>query len=437
MSEAPAARPPTKTGPKPEAAKRVNSAESKRTYKKPEDDPAFKTANEKEKTKALKIAQNKTWDSLLQDYPDKVQNYADQGNEDAKAALKRQRRRERYAEKKREAEASNATPLKPELVPDLDEPITFLTPDQIARRDELKAKTTPTTSEKNELNSLNAADPFKQYEKLQERLGEGEVLSADEQAFAEKFEATEEYKKLKEEEVKKAKEDEAKAIEDATREFAGPDEAEILLRVLSAEGKTSKAIETFARELLSESDSPQSQAMGMDLLHDSLVFKIREDEEQASTTKNPGKKSKIEERIKTTKQELSELTQKRKDFSDKEENKKWSENQWVPFAEKIIGSPSKGKSPIVETFDHISELADGSKQVLDNEISRWLKEGILPNEETKDSMRKLLSSETPENQNNNVGNKVKKIGIIAALLLALSVWAAAKKAGADNQMGGR
>ncbi len=305
MKGAEIARPAIKTGSKPEAAKGVNPAEAKRTYKKPEDDPAFKTANEKEKTKALKIAQNKTWDSLLQDYPDKVQNYADQGNEDAKAALKRQRRRERYAEKKREAEASNATPLKPELVPDLDEPITFLTPDQIARRDELKAKTTPSTSEQNELNTLTASGPFKQYEKLQERLGKGEVLSADEQVFAEKFEATEEYKKLKEEEVKKAKEDEAKAIEDATREKATPEGARALLEEFKAKGITSKGLETQALLKDNKTDSKlHSQAMGLDLMQDALVIRLEEQAEEWHGTKKPAEKAQIEARIDATKLEL-------------------------------------------------------------------------------------------------------------------------------------
>ena len=93
-----------------------------------------------------------------------------------------------------------------------------------------------------------------------------------------------------------------------------------------------------------------------------------------------------------------------------------------------------GENPIVKVRKHISSLSELNKAGREQEFKRWKEAGLM-DEKTIEAFEKLISDEHSKERNERIGGKAKKIGLVAALLMALSVWAAAKKAGADNQMG--
>lgn len=317
----------------------------------------------------------------------------------------------------------SATPLKEGLVSNFK----LLTTEQ-QKRDELEKKSNKTVEEITELHSLNSQDPFHRYEEIKKLITEGKKVEPEDQKFAEDFEETEVFKKMQEDNDKKAI---AESIADSKKEQAGSEATRALLEATGANGKVSKALELHARGLM-QSGNPQDNAMGLDIMIDALTLHKFELTKEIQSTRKAKKSNELAGKIEATDHELDQFAKQRSAIS--EEHPELSSNQFADLARVITGSTGAEQHSVMLIHDHFTKLVGLKKDDRTAEIVRWKESGVI-SEDMVNAIKKIFTREHAGKTAEAVRHKVMRISTITGLLVALSVWAAAKKAGEGGQTG--
>lgn len=218
-------------------------------------------------------------------------------------------------------------------------------------------------------------------------------------------------------------------------------DSRVALEILASPGDVGVHLERGARKLIA-SEKLENQAKGLDMQCEGLLIQKAQLQKpqdadgkpltKEAEQKNALKLNHIEERLTETIKKRQELTEKRPDLAG---------NQFEDMARALVpGELQKDESGNVLGLKSMNDYFDRLTQATQDQrvgvLHDWKLKGV-PDNISKTLQGILFKEEIATEHKDRIKRQVKNTSIILALLTVIGAWAAAKKAGADGQTGGR